>query len=282
MFLEIAKVDFRAAKLLYGDRLYTQALFYLQQSSEKATKSFCLMSRLLDTGEVKNVRHDAIKIFNKAFVKFKKEYDENMLSCAKDLTKKMKVLEFINKFNNCYIKNFDEREYEPDKETIDIFIKKLDEIWSDAQASDTQRESAAKIFRELSYIVEEKKKEALKLSAELSSAPFNLEYIISSLFVLSVVMHNVAVRARYPLIKSDSPLTKFGYNPIRYYDEENDIIKSFESLMGILERTLKSLDDTLKNKKIEDYPSDVALTNIVINSGKFEWFVEWLNNKSNK
>lgn len=48
IFMEISKMDLAAAKCLYKSGLYSQAVFYLQQSVEKAAKSFGLL-----TGTVK-------------------------------------------------------------------------------------------------------------------------------------------------------------------------------------------------------------------------------------
>lgn len=50
---EIARTDLEAAKCLFEQELYPQAVFYLQQSVEKATKSFGLLKDIIKEGEVK-------------------------------------------------------------------------------------------------------------------------------------------------------------------------------------------------------------------------------------
>ncbi len=55
--LEIAKKDLEAAKCLYEKELYPQAIFYLQQSVEKAAKSFAIMTNMIKEDEVKAVWH---------------------------------------------------------------------------------------------------------------------------------------------------------------------------------------------------------------------------------
>jgi len=46
-FLEIAQSDLRAAECLFKNGFYPQSLFFLQQSVEKATKTFSIKVGLL-------------------------------------------------------------------------------------------------------------------------------------------------------------------------------------------------------------------------------------------
>jgi hypothetical protein len=70
-FLEVAKRDPEAARCLSSRKLYPQAVFFLQQSVEKATKSFGLWAKVVTEGEVKDaVGHDAWKVFSKIFGEF--------------------------------------------------------------------------------------------------------------------------------------------------------------------------------------------------------------------
>jgi hypothetical protein len=46
-FAKIGKADLRASKLLYGQKLYPQAIFYLQQSVEKSVKAVGLLLSLV-------------------------------------------------------------------------------------------------------------------------------------------------------------------------------------------------------------------------------------------
>lgn len=48
ILLEISKKDLEAAKCLYENKFYSQAIFYLQQSVEKAAKSFGLLTGMID------------------------------------------------------------------------------------------------------------------------------------------------------------------------------------------------------------------------------------------
>ena len=53
IFMEISKMDLAAAKCLYKSGLYSQAVFYLQQSVEKAAKSFGLLTGTINENELK-------------------------------------------------------------------------------------------------------------------------------------------------------------------------------------------------------------------------------------
>jgi len=48
-FIEIAKNDFEAAKILFREELYLQAIFMLQQSLEKAIKALLLKFGIVDS-----------------------------------------------------------------------------------------------------------------------------------------------------------------------------------------------------------------------------------------
>jgi HEPN domain-containing protein len=50
-FIEIAKNDFEAAKILFREELYLQAIFMLQQSLEKAIKALLLKFGIVDSEE---------------------------------------------------------------------------------------------------------------------------------------------------------------------------------------------------------------------------------------
>ncbi|MCD6371860.1 MAG: HEPN domain-containing protein, partial [Candidatus Aenigmarchaeota archaeon] len=66
--LEIAKKDLESAKILYKNNLYPQAVFFFQQSVEKANKALGLMLKLVKEDELKNyIRHKPIKIYGRIF-----------------------------------------------------------------------------------------------------------------------------------------------------------------------------------------------------------------------
>ena len=65
--IKIAETDIRASKILYDNKLYTQALFYFQQSVEKVSKYIGLQMACISESLLKNISHDPTKLFAKMF-----------------------------------------------------------------------------------------------------------------------------------------------------------------------------------------------------------------------
>lgn len=63
--LEMAKKDLDASKVLFGGKLYPQAVFHLQQSVEKAVKSFGIYERAITEDRLERFRHDPVKVYMK-------------------------------------------------------------------------------------------------------------------------------------------------------------------------------------------------------------------------
>jgi len=75
---EIARNDLEASKCLFERELYPQAVFYLQQSIEKATKSFGLLNDVIKEDELKHVSHNPLKVYKKSIEKQKKKIERIM------------------------------------------------------------------------------------------------------------------------------------------------------------------------------------------------------------
>jgi len=102
--LEIAKKDLKASKCLYDNGLYPQAVFYLQQSVEKATKTFGILSDFIDENELKDfVGHNPLKIHKKVFEE-QKRIAENLNRIIGDISdtdkRKMKRIFDFEKYDN--------------------------------------------------------------------------------------------------------------------------------------------------------------------------------------
>jgi len=80
---KIARKDLEAAKCLYEKELYLQAVFYFQQSVEKANKSWALALDIIKEEEVTSVRHDPFKIYIKSLLEQKKRLEMNIETIKK-------------------------------------------------------------------------------------------------------------------------------------------------------------------------------------------------------
>lgn len=56
-FAEISRENLRAAKILFKNELFPESVYMLQQSVEKAAKSFGLMLRLVKPKELRSISH---------------------------------------------------------------------------------------------------------------------------------------------------------------------------------------------------------------------------------
>lgn len=70
-FLETAKSDLDASKILFNSKLCPQACYILQQASEKGFKSFCLAFRLVERNEVRNLGHYPVERLLKSIIEKK-------------------------------------------------------------------------------------------------------------------------------------------------------------------------------------------------------------------
>jgi len=65
ILLNIAKDDLKSSELLYKNKLYPQALFYYQQSVEKANKAFAIALNIIKPEDIyKKVGHNSTEIYN--------------------------------------------------------------------------------------------------------------------------------------------------------------------------------------------------------------------------
>ena len=60
-WLDIARSDVKASKLLYQEGLYAQSYFYFQQACEKSNKAFWMLNGLVTQDGLRSIGHDQIK-----------------------------------------------------------------------------------------------------------------------------------------------------------------------------------------------------------------------------
>ncbi|MGB2727105.1 MAG: HEPN domain-containing protein [Halobacteriota archaeon] len=270
----IARKDLEAAKCLFESELYPQAVFYLQQSVEKANKSFAILNNIIkeDEKDLKDVGHDSMEVYKRSF-KEQKEKLEKLNEAFKKIPK-LKEIKFMKNFDvEKYYKGAvyslvtikslgKERErilFIP-KSNIMSVIKELDKL--ELQELDLKHmEFSKKDLNEAkeSYIelldvfynfnpqkIEKEKEEfekifTLNLMEELieviQSMPIkDAIYVSYSLFYLSLIMLPHAIVARYPDDNCD---------PLKLYNQNLPLIQLFDDLVEIMEKTLSKLGNLL-------------------------------------
>ena len=96
-YLKIATKDLEATKILYQNKLYAQALFYFEQSVEKANKGFALTSNKYSEKYMIKVNHDVTKIYKDIIIEQKRRYEN--LSRNLNQISKLKNTEFAKNFH---------------------------------------------------------------------------------------------------------------------------------------------------------------------------------------
>ena len=96
-FLKIAEKDLKATKILYENKLYAQALFYFEQSVEKANKVLALTSNKYSEKDMINFNHDVTRIYKDNFIEQKRRYE--------NLSRNLSQISELN--NTEFVKNLD-------------------------------------------------------------------------------------------------------------------------------------------------------------------------------
>jgi len=272
-FLEIAKQDLKAAKCLYDRELYPQATFYLQQSTEKAAKSFAIMIGTISEDEVKDIGHVSLKIHRKIINEEKKRTDK-----FEAVIKKIPELEEIKLIRNIdldkYYEGLNESQQVIDyllnekeslvflsEEEIMGFIEDIKKLESEHQKNlhsfslttekfDELKENITElidILNEYNPNEAEKAREDLdnlnsnqvnEMLEKLAPLLMDVFYVHISLFYLSRITFPHAIVARYP---NDN------LNPLEIYNGDLPLIKLFEECIRVLGKTLNKIEDIYTN-----------------------------------
>ncbi|KXA99729.1 hypothetical protein AKJ42_02625 [candidate division MSBL1 archaeon SCGC-AAA261C02] len=270
--LEISENDLEAARHLFEKKLYPQAIFYLQQSVEKSTKSLGLHFKIISEEDLEEIRHESFRIY----VMILEELKE---SAARGYEKLMKLpgiqsMEVVRKHKdldpselNAMLNNFKKYVENPkksiSKEELETIISELDRIEAKTRESIKISEEAIQDFKnqilEIVDLVCESDELGLKLSEEeiekvksltpeqatqlakytMLKASCNLH-----LLYLSVALCPHAIHSRYPF-----PKQKF--NPLNEYTESHLLIEKFDQIADMIERTLNKIPTLFSNSHLD-------------------------------
>ena len=271
-FLEVAKRDLEAARCLSSRKLYPQAVFFLQQSVEKATKSFGLWAKVVTEGEVKDaVGHDAWKVFSKIFGEFYGRLAKlvEALKALPGLKESglMKELE-VSELRRAYDKYRALVSSKASLESVAFSRKELHDVIAmidrlrneangmrdrlrsvkvgpeDVEGWREEVRKSLEVLSEMRPIVDLKEaKEVLDrvfthqvveaLLRKLSEFLPSATFSAVCLLCLSLILSPHAVSSRYPRDNS---------SPLEIYDERMPLVQLLDSFMRIAEEALEGLD----------------------------------------
>lgn len=240
-FYEISKKDLEASNLLFNNKLYPQAVFYFEQSVEKAVKALGIHFKLLkEENDFKNMHH-VIKIFYR-WLNSLRDFINIVFKTNKEYESKKETVLFLDFFNTMLesIKPVRDKKESLRKEqlnedniedtindiknTIDAFKNAIDDI------KNTYSRSNETVL-------------ILNIMDNIS--------VMSYLMSLSNMIDFHAINARYPDFD-------INFDPLIYYKNENlPLIKFSSDLIEIMRIILSKMEMQLKKESIslafEDY-----------------------------
>jgi len=266
--LNIAERDLKASKCLYSDKFYPQALFYYQQSVEKAFKTIFYSMGLFSYKEMKkDISHNPLNIF----VLIGDEKSSNNIAKIKSNFPKIGETRFIDILSKSYSaknegvirKSFQiSKEIQNDDKEIKDVIKALNNYYKETIEINREGKNS-ELYKNLidekkSEIVETFKEffESLNLYSCLSDKfdgeeitkvidelfdlfkkiliPFLTTsfYLIISLILISFLTKSLAIKTRY--IEKDC-------NPLDFYNKNHPLVLNLKELSRLQNKNLNLL-----------------------------------------
>jgi len=270
--LNIAEDDLKASRCLYSSKLYLQALFYYQQSVEKAFKTIFFSMGLLSYGEMKrDISHNPLNIFDM----ISDEEYSNKIARIKSNLPKIGETKFINMLSQYYsslneeiVKNFFQlsSEVESNEGEIKDVIKALNNYCKETTGINKEGKDS-ELYKNL---IDNKKSETVETFKELFDAlnlypglsdKFEVEeiakvidelfdlfkkilipflttsfYLVISLVMISFLTKSLAIRTRY--IEKD-------YNPLDFYKINHPLVLNLKGLSKLQNKNLNLLKNWL-------------------------------------
>lgn len=245
VLFKISINDLKAAKILYKNKLYPQAVFFLQQSIEKMFKSFGTLQDNLTIQELKkDVGHNSTRVLSCLMQKLLNQIplQEKRVPCNDiDISEQVEFMELLDNIREAsiFFSNSELLERVP-KEKI---IKLLPDL--------VTRKRRLKFLAEIDPELEKKSKLVLKAICDKSTSDiaqehldkmlaeiqsvlvdmFDVEYL---LIVLSFIVSASCVEnTRYPSQKGI---------PSQIYTYKHPIVKSFPELIKLCRATQRGLN----------------------------------------
>lgn len=271
-FLAIAHQDLKAARCLYREGCYPQAVFYLEQSVEKGLKSYSIALGIIDEKEAwREISHKTLKIYEKTT----KNFRQRVVNVQENLKMVPNLEAFFRQYVNFseFIKQLDdtldqikslskpdENSLNLTKEELKKFIKTIDDLNREAKrekANTRSKSITPSEFRTSKKFMTDMLEAALANQPELlrqKKEELNREFtpesyekkmkdvlsqsippmvLFQSFFQLSIILQPHAI-ARYP---------NANFNPVEFYKSDLPLIKLFIKLADITERNLNQVDE---------------------------------------
>lgn len=276
VFLDIAKQDLESARNLFEKRLYSQAIFYLEQAVEKATKSLGLYQNIISEDELEDIGHESIEIY----VMVIKGLKSKVIRFSERIKQfpKLKHVTLIKEYENLDLEKFTkivdgfeaglkEQIRQLSDEELDKLLSELAKIEREIEALRTiekdELENLKQLYQGVADAILEKHLEFReKVEKELSKfgllTPEAIEKLITSLTIPRVIcnyflMFLSAILSPH-VTSSRYPYPKRGHNPLVVYSPEHPLIKRFDQIT----RTTESVLDKMTVLYSQELPEELS------------------------
>jgi HEPN domain-containing protein len=239
VLLKIARKDLEASRILFREKLYSQAVFFLQQSVEKAAKAMGLREGWVSKEQLKhNIGHRAWKVFTEiSNIALKIQRQLEGVREEEHVSKILPPLkDLLNVITHDLIPLLEEYKKEeknmgsPSKtdETIDSVINLLYPVLKSGELQKILDEDVeARIHELLEPLSEITGKELMtKLRWEEIGGRLVL-------FIFSFLLERHAIWSRYPDER---------FSPLEYYSERTSLIKRFNEIANMVDGALKEIE----------------------------------------
>lgn len=239
-FLEIARTDLNASRILYEKKSYSQSMYFLQQTAEKAAKAYGLYLGLFGPDELRDISHRSPIAFIKMLenvmpmVNIVKAIKPEINTDTDDLEDATK-----NKDKCASIAKMSDREIE----SIIILSKKLEDALGSQQVKDKIIELMGSPEMQELYETEPGTKEKVVFLKDI----FSNESIVLAfleLYLVCCITFPHAEFSRYPDYEGMAP---------KDYNDELGIIRKFEDLTTILDKVITNTEIFIKRCETSVY-----------------------------
>jgi HEPN domain-containing protein len=224
VLLKIARKDLEASRILFREKLYSQAVFFLQQSVEKAAKAMGLREGLVSKKQLKQ------KIGHKAWMVFIEYYNialkiQKQLEGVREEEHVSETLLYLNMITHGLKPLFEyKKEETPGKtdEIIDLIINPLYTVIKRGEIQILHENTEAILHKLLGS--------HYKIILKELMTKFGGRLV---LFIFSFLLERHAIWSRYPDER---------FNPLEYYNERTPLIKRFNEIANMIDGALKEIE----------------------------------------
>jgi HEPN domain-containing protein len=223
-FLNCAKDDIRAVKILYEKQLLPLSIYHLQQAVEKTTKAYALALSVVTTRELKEIKHKGPLTFTKLL---KKKWAAVYINLVKNLNPNVNV-SIIDKVEK--IINKEQKELaEMPKTVICTYLNSVKQMRNILQKQMyPQIDKAINLLEPLLHEETENLKKAIDAALRTGIVASFI-----SLYLLSVITYSHSTFTRYP----DGEI-----KPSDYYSRRLEIVECINDILSEVEICVNALE----------------------------------------